>query len=415
MIGNIQKLLGLRSKHQSLVFIISFIILFWTIFDSILTYILPMLMEERGLSMSAIGLIIGTSSISGVFFDFLICKIFKNTDFRRIFLIMFIICFIYPMLLWQANTVWFFLFVMSVWGIYYDFYGFGTFNFVGRFVKVENHSSSFGLIQIFRALGGIIAPILVGLVIAEKVEWSAFVFSWFFLGIGFALFVFLVIIMRKHNPINIEEEKHKKRRSFFVEIHLWEKLSKMMLPVLFITFYLFFVEAFFWTLAPLYTETINLGKFSGIFLTAYTLPALFVGLIVPSLTKKFGKRKTALISTLIGSVLLSSFVILSNPILEIIIVFIASCFLSLAFPAINAAYADYISEAPQVENEIEGIEDSSFNIAYVLGPFAAGIFADVFGIQTAFSILGLIGVILAIILVIVNPKKIVIRTKPSEL
>lgn len=415
MLGNIQKIIGLRSKQQSIVFIFPFIILFWTIFDSILTYILPMLMEEKGLSMSMIGLIIGTSSISGVFFDFIICKIFKNTDFRRIFLIMFVICFVYPMLLWQANTIWFFLFVMSLWGIYWDLFDFGTFDFVGRFVKVENHASSFGLIQIFKSLGGLIAPILVGLIVIDRVDLSAFVFSWFFLGVGFVIFLFLIFVMKRHSPIVEVKEKQKRRKSFFIEINLWRKLSKLMLPILFITFYLFFVEAFFWTLAPLYTETINLGIFSGVFLTAYTLPAFFVGLIVPSITKKFGKRKTALICTLIGSVLLSSFASLSNPILEIIVVFVASCFLSLAFPAINATYADYISESPSVENEIEGIADSSFNIAYVLGPLGAGIFADMFGIQSAFSILGLVGVVIAIILVVTNPKQIIIKIKSSEL
>lgn len=87
----------------------------------------------------------------------------------------------------------------------------------------------------------------------------------------------------------------------------------------------------------------------------------------------------------------------------------------MSMPAINAAYADYISEATQVEGEIEGLEDFAFNIGYVLGPISAGVLADTLGMKGAFSILGLLGVILAVILLVVTPKTITIKTRPSEL
>jgi MFS family permease len=87
----------------------------------------------------------------------------------------------------------------------------------------------------------------------------------------------------------------------------------------------------------------------------------------------------------------------------------------MALPAINAAYADYISEAPQVEGEIEGLEDFAFNIGYVVGPISAGVLADILGMKGAFSILGAFGAALAFILLVVTPKNIVIRTNKSEL
>ncbi|MBI2415962.1 MAG: MFS transporter [Candidatus Kerfeldbacteria bacterium] len=415
MLGNSKKMLGQFTGQRSPIFIFALVVLFWTIFDSTMQYITPLLIEERGFSKSMIGLIIGTSSMTGAAFDFLICKLFKSTNFRRIFLVMFAICFMYPLLLWQAHTVWLFLLAMAVWGIYFDLYGFGTFNFIGRYTKKANHSASFGIVQIFRALGGILAPLIIGFVIINQVDWRSFMLSLVFLVVGFIFFIVLVIQMRKHRMVGERYFNQPRRKNLFIEVHLWKKLGKLMMPVLVMTFYLFFIEAFFWTLAPLYAETTDLNQFGGLFLAAYTLPALIVGWLIDPLTRRFGKKRTAFTSLFLGSLILSTFIYLPNSLVAIIVVFIASAFISMALPAINAAYADYIFEAPQVEGEIEGLEDFSFNIGYVLGPMLAGLLADMFSIAAAFSLLGFLGAIVALVLLIITPKHIIIKTQPSEL
>lgn len=389
-------------------------VLFWAVFDGLMTYVTPLLMEEHAFSNSMIGLIIATSSITGALFDFLICKFFKNTDFKRIFLLMFVVCFAYPLLLWQSKTVWLFLFAMAAWGVYYDFYGFGTFDFVGRYTQKKDHSSSFGMIQIFKSLGYVIAPLIAGLIIVETVDWQPFAFAWVFLGLSLAFFVSLLFLVRRHHRAG-RPVGEPRRKKLITEFHLWKKLGKMMAPPLLLTFYIFFIDAFFWTLGPMYAENVGLKQFGGLFLTAYTLPALIVGWFVGSLTERFGKKHVAFTSLLAGSLILSVFFFLPDPMIAIAVVLVASFFISMAFPAINAAYADYICEAPQVEGEIEGLEDFAFNIGYVLGPLSAGIFADTFGIPGAFSILGVAGAVLAAMLLVVTPKHIIIKTKKCEL
>jgi predicted MFS family arabinose efflux permease len=411
----IREKLKSRTTFLPLIFLFALVIFFWTLFDSILMYIVPLLMEKNSFSISLIGLIIGTSSISGALFDFFICKFLKNSNFRRVFLAMFVICFFYPIILWQANTIWLFLFAMAIWGIYFDMYNFGAFNFVGHYAEKEEHASSFGIIQIFRALGWIIAPIITGLVIAKTIDWQIFVISWFFLGVGFIFFILLLFLMRKQNTPDKVQCHIKRNKDFFREINLWKKLGKAMTPVLSVTFFLSLTESFFWTLSPLYAESTHFEKFGGLFLTAYVLPALFVGWLVKSFTNKFGKKKTALVGILIGSIILSFFVYVTNPIASIVLVFFASCFISIALPAINGAYADYISESPQVDSEIEGVEDFSFNFGYVVGPILAGLLADTINIPTAFTSLGLIGIVLAVILLLITPKNIVITVFKREL
>jgi MFS family permease len=150
---------------------------------------------------------------------------------------------------------------------------------------------------------------------------------------------------------------------------------------------------------------------SGLFLAAYTLPALLIGWFIGPLTKRFGKKRTAFSGMLIGSLILSFFSFSPGPVFTILIVFSASLFISCSLPAINSAYADYISEASVVEGEVEGLEDFSFNIGYVLGPVCAGILADYTGIDYAFSLLGFCGVVL----LLTTPKSINIRPNRKEL
>lgn len=285
-------------KKPAPVFLFSLVVFFWTIFDSMMQYITPLLIEAQGFSKSMIGLIIGTSSIAGALFDFAICKFFKNTNFRRLFLIMFLICFLYPLLLWKAKTLWFFLVVMAVWGIYFDLYGFGAFDFIGRYTKKADHSSSFGIIQIARALAGILTPMILGFVIVRSVDWRAFSLGWLSLAVGFIFFIIL-IASRRWMPRNEGLAHPLRRKNLFIELHLWRKLGKLLMPILLLTFCLYFIEAFFWTLAPLYAETADFGRLGGLFLAAYTSPILFAGWFIGPLTKHFGKMKTAFMGLLI--------------------------------------------------------------------------------------------------------------------
>lgn len=130
---------------QRLLYLVSFMLFFWALFDGILGYLVPVVITSSGLSKTEMGLIFGFSSVAGAVFDFLLSKYLKNTHFRRIYLIMFACCFVYPLLLWQAKGIWLYLLAMSVWGLYYDLENFGNYDFVGRKAEEEEHASHFGV------------------------------------------------------------------------------------------------------------------------------------------------------------------------------------------------------------------------------------------------------------------------------
>ncbi|MGV8168442.1 MAG: MFS transporter [Candidatus Nanoarchaeia archaeon] len=399
---------------MSSIYLLGIMIFFWTLFDSMITYITPLILESHGFSNTLIGLIIASSSVGGAIFDFLICKFVKNINYRRTLLALLILCFLYPVILGTANSVFVFILAMLVWGLYYDFYGFSIYDYVSRYTKKENYSSSFGIIQVFRSLGAIIAPLIVSAVLVGLFFWKVFSIAYIFIAVAL-IFYFLLIYFTKKNNTSFKAETEKKKRSAIVEFHLWKKIGRKIISPLTLTFFLFFIEAFFWTLSPLYAENFTMPLFGGIFLAAYSVPMLTAGWFVKKFTERFGKKRTAITSLLIGSAIMCMFLFVTNPYWAIAVVFASAFFFGLAFPSISSAYADYISESVKVEEEIEALEDVSFNIAYVLGPIFAGLLSDLLSIPLAFSILGGAGVIIAITLLLTTPQHINIKITEEDL
>jgi len=395
------------------IYFLSFTILFVTLFDCTMSYITPLLLVERGFSITLMGIIVGVSSFAGAIFDLILCKIAPNANYRRIFLAMFAASFIYPLILWSAKSIWIFLLAMAIWGIYYDLLNFGIFNFIGRYTQKEENANNFGITQVFKALANVIAPIVVGFAVVAYVDWKSFALGWIFLAIGLLFFISLILLMKRQKVPEMKNYLKPKTISF--EVHLWKKIGRLILPVLLLTFFLYLIEAFFWTLMPIYAESSGLKVLAGLFLTAYTLPALFVGWLIGSITRKFGKKRTGYLGLFIGSIVLSTFSLINGPYLIALIIFVASFFIAFSLPSINSAYADYISETPEVEKEIESLEDFFTNLGFILGPITAGFLADSFSIPTAFTFLGLAGTLLAIILFNITPRSISIKLNNHEI
>jgi len=387
-------------------YMLGFLMLFWALYEGIISYITPIVITNSGLSKTMMGIIIGSSSIAGALFDFVSCRLFTNTYYKRLFVIMFALCLIYPLILFQANSFVVYLLAMSIWGVYYDLKNIANFDYVGRFTKKSEHTDNFGIISVFQSVGLLLAPIIVGILVADALDWKPFVVAWIFLLISIFFFIVLVSVTKKHKMKEASENAEHKRTTW-AEVVIWGKIGRIILPVLFLTLFLNFLDAFFWTVGPIFAEDMaGDHHLAGFFMTAYSLPALLVGWYVGTLTRKFGKKRTAFTSLMIGSLLLSLIYFLQSPFLTMLIIFLSSIFISMAWPAINGAYADYISETAEYEKEIEGLEDFYTNLGYVMGPMMAGFLADILGNSGAFSLLGLSGFFIGALLLAVTPKKI---------
>jgi len=395
------------TKHR-LLYLLCSMIVFWAIFDGIISYITPLLIVARGISKTDMGLIIGTSSLAGAFFDFIMCWIFKNATHRRILILMFAICLFYPLLLWKAHTIGLLFIAMIVWGFYYDLHNISNFEFVGNHMPKTEHSSSFGLIHVAGSFGYLFAPIIAGLVVGYYMNWQPLVLAWIFLAVSFCFFLALnSASKREKRDEGLMIGERIKPINFLHELSLWHRIGKMIAPILFLTCLINIVDSFFWTVGPLLAESFTkYHNLAGFFMVAFTLPPLLIGWGIGTVTAKYGKKKTAFTAFAIGSLILSTMAFFQSPLILTAIVFISSFAIAFSWPAINGVYADFIGETDSLSREIESIEDLFGNFGYVIGPILAGFLADRLGNLGAFSVLGLFGAVVSIFLFKITPKKI---------
>ena len=382
-------------------------VFFWSIFDGILTYILPLLISEQGFSKIEMGVILGSSSFAGAIFDVVVSKYLKTPHYRSLYASVFLLSFSFLGILYFGSTIWVFLLAMALWGIYWDFFHFANFDFISRALPQKEHTSAFGILGIFQSLGVLIAPILAGIVIGEVVNSKPFIISGVMLLLSFIVFVELYKQSFKRKELPVIQDRSKSH--WMREFRVWTAIVRQLAPILVLTFLIYITEAFIWTIGPLIAESGQFGKFGGLLLVAYSFPTLIIGWFVGKIANRFGKKRTALYSFLIGSFVFSFFMFAQSPTQMIIVVGFASTFIGMSFPALSGAYADYITETQSYEKEIQGVIDVFYNIGWVLGPMLAGLLAQAFGNAQSFSILGVISVIMCFILILKMPKKIKLK------
>jgi len=313
---------------------------FFVLFDGIVSYTAPIFITKSGLSDTAMGLILASSSVAGAIFDLLLCRFLKNTNFRRLVLVMFAASAFYPFLIYQSKTFFGFIIAMILWGFYYDLFNISRFDFIGRIAKPSEHASGFGILSVFTSLGYLLAPILAVLFLASSLGGKSVFFALVFLGVSFLMFGILLKQMGGDKRNFIIESDPSSSKSFHHELALWYKLGKVIFPVLIITLLINTIDGFFWTIGPLLSE--SFGVWGGMFMFTYGLPPLIVGWFVGRVAGRLGKKKTAIFSLFIGSFIFSTFFFVRELWLILSLNFVASFFIAIVWPSINGAYADYI-------------------------------------------------------------------------
>ncbi len=390
---------------MSLLYLFSPMIFFWALFDGIISFITPIFITDVGFTNTEMGLIIAFSSVAGAIFDFILTKVIPTTHYRRLFIFVFILCFFHPFVLFFAKSALVFLFAMAIWGLYYDLDSFAQFDFIARHSRPNEHCKNSGIVTVFKSLGYLLAPVLAGLVVTTHRTFNPLAFALLYL---FVAFLFFVVLYRlTASASHLQPITHHRRPNIFAELGLWRRVGIILLPVLLFNTGTYIFEATFWTIGPLFAGNFTeFSDFSGIFMMLYGLPPLLTGWFVENFTSRFGKKRTAYISFLLGNFFLIPFAFVNSPYIILVLVFLSSVVNSFAWPAIKGAYVDYINESHQYENEIVGLNDFSTNIGYVIGPIMAGFLSDRIGIGGSFAAIGLFNIGLVIFLFGFTPRHI---------
>ncbi len=399
------------ARHRVL-YLLCVTLFFLMLFDGILAYLVPILITDRGFPLSQLGLIIGSSSIVGASFDFFLSKILRTVNVRRLFLSLFALCALFAIVLYGATTVWLFLLAMALWGIYFDLYSFITLNVVSGYTNPSEHASSFGVVQVFVTLSFLIAPLIAASTLDHDVTPAFFIAS-LALGATIISFFFLWFAMSKQTVVE-QNTRLYQRKSFRLEARTWKLLGKLLKGPLTLSFFFHLFASLFWTLSPLYPFDGSPQYTNALLLMSFSLPALLVGWFVGKVTSRFGKKRTAYASLAIGSLLMAVSSLFTQSAPLIVGMLVASFFFALSWPAINGAYADYIVEDPDDEEDIEGLQDFFGNSGYVVGPITIGFLANWIGIPATFTVFGAVGVLVGTALYLKGSHSIVIEQRDHQ-
>lgn len=399
----------LKSSRR-LLFIASFLIFFWTFFDGILSYLVPILITQRGFTKTELGLILAFSSVMGAILDVTLSRILKHTNYLKTFLLILAISFIFPLVLWYANHILVYLLAMTIWGLYYDLYTFASYDFVHRTDShTHQYSFDFGIIELFRSVAGFLAPLLAAWLIIDQVDFSNITSPLIFLIIAALLYVVLFRV----SPIHYfqSEPPLPKSSNFFTEIQLWFPVAHKIFPFLIVMVMMYIFDAVFWTAGPLFSASFpGIPYFSGILMTLYNLPSLLTVWKIEWITSRFGKKPTALFSFFLANLFLIPIGFIASPYHVLFLVFLSSVASSITWPAVLGIFADHINQFPHNQSEIEGLTDFMINLGYIFGPIFAGLLSDRFNINFSFAALGLVNIVIILILAFYFSQKYLLKS-----
>lgn len=373
--------------------------------DAIMSYSVPVFLKETLGSSFWMGIIIATSSIAGVVADIILGEWFGNKKYTFFLWGALIAALAFPLtLLFLPPLIPFFLLAMAIWGLYYELIQFANYRFIRVFMSKEHHAQSWGIISAFASCAYLIGPLLAEFLIDRNSQLPfggtiCFLLS----GIG-GFLVFLNIFSKKTELVPPITER---KQSLFHELEIWKTLLRVIWPLWLFHFALILVEVAFWTVGTVFSEELRrVHPYGGFFLTAWCLPALFIGLWAGKAARPLGKKRAAFLAGFLEGIVLLFFAFTHNVPALLVLVFISSAFGAIAHPELSGTFEDYVARLGPFGNHLIGLNLSSASLAFIIGPVFAGGLASLFGSQAIFPIMGGLLVVASLFTLLITPRKI---------
>jgi MFS family permease len=145
---------------------LSVILFFIFLGDAILSYWVPNFLQEslNGSSL-VMGLVFSFSSIVGLVTDLVFPSLLKSFTVKRLVLCAGLLGVAFLGMLMVGTklpNIWVFLIAMSIWGIFYEFLGFGSQQFIADSVPLKLRASGWAILGTFKNLAFFFGPIIAG-------------------------------------------------------------------------------------------------------------------------------------------------------------------------------------------------------------------------------------------------------------
>lgn len=404
------KISNLRSK-VSIVLLFTLPLFFIFLADSILSYVFPIVVEQKLNSNLLMGVVMSASSAVGVVCDLAFPQLLKEKTWRFQLIFGIIIALSFPILLHVSGLVAafaLFLLASMLWGAYYELILFAQQEFIVTEEKTKSYSRDWGIVFGTIQLTWVIGPV-VGSLLLQQIELARTTIVLVLQGLALIFTFILIFFTPYHHKIRKTESKIRVAFNLFRELGYWKVLSRAILPVLIMGIMTEVIEASYWTIGGLFgREITSRSGFDWILFTAFSVPLIIGSVILARLNIHSHKKLLSQIALLVCGVFLAA-VYFSNlsAVLLLTLIGVSSLFFSFASPLNEAVYSDLIDRIG-VDKQLHllGLAKANSSVAYIVTPIIIGFLADQIGYHTTFALVGLFAILVAIFLLIISPRKI---------
>ncbi len=382
---------------------LSTILFFIFLADAILSYWVPNFLDATFKNTAWVGLVMGFSSVIGLMVDLILPQALRGITVNKLVTFAIITSFAFSFTLLGATWMPFILLIllaMAIWGIYYEFLGFASQQFVADSTPLRYHPAAWGILAVFKSAGYFLGPIIAGKFIPVEGRGPLFL-ALLFAAVSF--FILSMVSRHHERPVGIEVDQVNLIREF----EHWIVLFKHVWPVVVMSLVMGVIDASFWTVGAIWNEVL-LAKhwIGGLFLSFYILPSLFMGFVVAKWGIYKGKKKLAEKFLLLTGFLFVALIINDSVFWQVFVVFLASSSLAISYPLVDGVYSDIVARMGRERKHMIGLSNSTVSIAYIAGPPLSGIIASALGEQMTFVVLGVATAAISLVLLFITPKKL---------
>jgi len=393
----------IKDPVWSRVYSLSLTLFFVMFADAIVSFWVPNLLEDTFKSSVMMGLIVSFQSVVGLGADLIFPTLLRTATVKR-FVVWGIVASICTSLVLLGSTfrpwVAVFLIAMTFWGVYYEFLGFAKHQFVADAVPIKDRAGAWGILGVFTNLAYFLGPLVGVWLLLRDVRAPSYT------AIFLALISLTILFLsgKTHDrpmSVNIREV------NLLAELDHWRVLFAKVWPIVVLSLFLGFIDATFWTIGAVLSVRLAEKSFlGGLFLPLYALPSLFIGFVVVKWGIYTGKKKMAETFLLASGIFLGAIAVSGNVIWLLVMVLLSSIMLAIAYPLTDGVYSDIVARMGRERKHLIGLNSSVINLSYIVAPIAVGLIASKIGERMTFSALGGATIIIAILLLIVTPRKL---------
>lgn len=378
--------------------------------DSILSYMFPILVEQKVNSNFLLGVIMAASSVCGIVCDMTFPQLFKYKTWKFMLLSGIILAMAFPLALYLSvyvAAVFLFLLASLIWGIYYELLSFAQQSFIVSEEKSQNYSRDWGIVFAATTIATIIGPIISSqLLVYPQLVQTATIIATQIIALLFAL---LLIFVTPHhtNTIHNASGTHS-TLNVLMELRYWKVIAIHILPAIMVGILIEFIEATYWTLGGLFGKEVASGTgMEWVVVILYSVPFIVGSIIMSKLLVTERKKFFSQLSILIGGLILSLVLFSGTNLTALyVIIFLSSFCFSFASPLNEAVYSDLLKRIGKDKMHLMGIAKANSSIAYIIAPLLMGFVADYVGYHKTFALLGVLCVAVAAFLLYTSPRKL---------